>query len=215
MMRRSLLEGTGTRGGFPMTIGHLSSAGEHAALERQFSRNALSGAYMRSVVAQPTLVSDGGVSAAGDTVEISDNVPKPIDQSALRDALRLAEKIAMGQQVNKSEAQRMRDDPVFSASVALFSYRGVGQAGDGADGKASPEERARSFVSQWPAESYKPTQADITELSRRLTQRLSGASALADGADWQARRRDLREGIRTGEFTALVATLAADDQEAS
>lgn len=196
-----------------------------SSLDRMLYRGAAATGYARDAAASSESAK-GTVTERGDSVALSENTPRQIEQAVLRDAIRTAEKISGGQKLSTDEMERMREDPAFSAMTAMFAmqnatrasladYLGSSSAGTllgATSGGTSLEALASRVAGQWPADVDTPSASDLAGMTRRLSQRLSGTEGVVDGSRLQTQRRDLAEMFRSGDYAQLAALLGANTE---
>ena len=201
-----------------MTASSIFTAGQdRSGLNSLLGRNALSETLKTAKGAS----SEGKEtrSAEGDTVEISARAPKPMDRSFLAEAIRVAERMGQGAALTQADKERMKSDPAFAATTALFLFQDATRHSlldrlDNGSAAARPSiaDLASQHIPGWPKEDAPaPAPADLAEMLRRFSQRLPDDSGIAAGPDaLQDRRREILDWFRGLDLTAVSAALAAD-----
>lgn len=152
---------------------------------RMFSNQEARSSYGASR-AQPAV--DGGARTRGDdTVELSADVPEPLQGRLFRDAAAIGKKLAEGRELTPQENARLREDRVFAA---LATINAIGLKGNGGS-------------IDWPGGFPVPTADEMAAAYRRLTQRLQNLNTLRDPEAMQQIRQTVLDGLRGVDFLAL------------
>lgn len=197
-----------------MAIGGLAHAPtDRSALDRLFSRNALNATY--GAANKKGTEEPEPARTIRDKVELSANVPKQVDAGLFADAKSTAAKMARGHGLSADEANRLRADPAFASTVALFT---VHDAAGAAEAAAPPGDSittaladavAQYYGNRWPADVDTPSARDLSSTMRRLTQRLSGdGGGEVDAAALESSRGHLLDRFRNADYPAVATALA-------
>lgn len=135
----------------------------------------------------------GGVT---DSVSLSPFAPKPLDAVLLRDALTAGKNLSSGGKLPEEEMERLREDRVFAAVSALALMGDDGETG--------------TVPREWPGGIPAPTQGEMEEARRRLSQRVQNAEAAENVEQLQQDRLTLLEKLGKRSFAPLTPETAME-----
>lgn len=134
---------------------------------------------------------ESGAVGPMDRVELSSNAPKPLSASLFQDAWDTGESIGSGDKLSPDQNTRIREDRVFAAIAAMTMLGATGSQGEPTVG--------------WPGGVPVPTQAEMEEARRRLSQRFQRMDATDDPEAVQKNRLDLLEKLANRDNLAMAA----------
>lgn len=156
----------------------------------------LGGMFGRQPAAQKVAQAAGAVAQiarkiteGGDIVELSSNVPQPLEAATLEAAGVVAQKLRAGQPLSTREMNRLRNDRVFAALTVL---NGAAVGG--------------GTFQHWPGGIPAPTGDELDEAYRRLSQRLVGNDYARDPEALNALRVEILDAFRMGGPSAAFSS---------
>jgi len=134
--------------------------------------------------AEPLPVTDG------DVVDLSSNAPQPLPARLVEEARAAADRILQGEPLSSAQEERLREDRVFAAVVALQTFAG------------QPEGKIA-----WPGGLPVPTRAEMEEALRRVHQRIIDPETARIPAQVGPARRQLLDELRGADLGAELERL--------
>ncbi len=134
---------------------------------------------------------ESGVVGAQDRVELSSYAPKPLSASLFQNAWETGQTLGSGGKLSSEQTERIREDRVFAAIAAMTL-----QGANGSDTDANIG---------WPGGIPRPSDAEMEEARRRLSQRFQRMEAMEDPDAVQKNRLDLLEQLANRDNLAMAA----------
>lgn len=130
--------------------------------------------------------------AAGmvDTVSLSASAPRPLSATFLEQAVDVSRRLGEGSRLSADSDEKLREDRIFGAMVALASIGGD-------DPKSMPR--------NWPAGLPAPTRGEMDAARRRLSQRLRDLELVGDPTAVQQTRLDLLGKVGKIDFSGMTS----------
>lgn len=125
---------------------------------------------------------------ARDVVSLSSAVPQPLPAATLESAVAVADKLLANVPLKRHENAEMNESNIYRAVVAMRLFQKSG-------GAVSPD--------VWVSGLQQPSQAEMQEAYRRLTQRVVGVSGVRDIDAVRQARLDLLDAFRDHDWRDL------------
>lgn len=154
---------------------------------RLFAKQNVPTVYNRQ---QDAAAEESGAVGATDRVELSSFAPRPLSASLFQDAWETGQALGSGDKLSAGQTEKIREDRVFAAIAAMTL---LGANGSGSDANIG-----------WPGGLPVPTQAEMDEARRRLSQRFLRVEATEDPEAVQNNRLNLLEKL-AGRDAAVAA----------
>lgn len=129
-----------------------------------------------------------------DKVQLSAGVPEPVEAETLETADRLAQDIVEKGKTARKDTERLREDRVLAALTGMRLM----------------QQTTVDLEEVWVGGLPQPTQEEMQEAYRRLSQRLSSPEEVKDPAAQNNLRVELREYFRSYDFAGNIAKERAE-----
>jgi hypothetical protein len=168
----------------------MNLSGVGGFIGRMFGNSSVPQAYTQ--VRQGIRENTNSESALTDRVELSANAPKPLQAKDLEYASQIADKLKNGEKLSVGDQEYLREDRVFAATVVLSLL-----------GKGVNLESVN-----WSTGLPAPSEAEMNEAYRRVSQRLQDLDQVADKDGVRDLRRNIIDNLRGTDFGAVENYLA-------
>jgi len=172
----------------------MSMSVSDSLIGRMFARTESASMYARQKNADPSRNETiEATSQGGDRVELSANVPRPLDARIVEEAIKVAQRMMSGQALSPSQSQRMREDRVFASLTSLF---------------AAGANKGRLAGAWLDGNAETPTGSELESTYNRLSQRVAEMDLAADARRLEEARLTALDAFKGVDFQALVRLLS-------